>query len=194
MSRRVIGLYGGSGAGKSQAAAWFARQGALVIDADAVSREVSAANGSAYPALRTAFPDCFDSEGRLNRRALGDRVFADSAERSRLEQIVHPYMRQRIEQMMTEAAQDVIVLDCAILLHPTFRDLVDERWLITAPEAVRAARIESRDHLSAAQAAGRISAQSTDSELQKYADRIILNDGTPEELAERLAREYAESC
>ena len=193
MSRRVIGLYGGSGAGKSQAAAWFARQGALVIDADAVSREVSAAGGSAYPELRQAFPDCFGADGQLDRRALGDRVFADMAERQRLEQIVHPHMRRRIEEMMAQAEQDVIVLDCAILLHPTFRDLADERWLVTAPEAVRAARIQQRDHLSAAQAASRISAQSTDGELQKFADHIIMHDGTPEELAERLAHEYAES-
>lgn len=191
MSPRVIGLYGGSGAGKSQAAAWLGAHGALVIDADQVSREVSAPGGAAYGELREAFPESFLPDGTLDRRALGRRVFADEAERRRLENIVQPHMRRRMEQIIAQADAPLIVLDCAVLLNPFFRDLADKRWLVTAPEAVRKERIGSRDHLSAEQAQARLAAQESDAVLAQHADLVIVNDGTPAELAERLRDAYA---
>lgn len=188
--KRVIGLYGGSGAGKSSVARWLAGRGALVIDADAVSREVSAPGGSAYTELRQAFADCFTGDGVLNRRALGSRVFADEAERLRLEAIVHPHMRRRIEEMIAGAPGDLVVLDCAVLLRPAFRDLADELWLVRAPADERRRRIEARDHLRPAQARERLAAQETDADLARFADQIIENSGTQEQLAARLEHQF----
>lgn len=189
---RVIGLYGGSGAGKSSAARWFKEHGALVIDADEVSREVSAPAGSASRELREAFPDCFSPDGKLDRRALGARVFTDAAVRKQLEGIVHPHMRRRIEEILANAAEDLIVLDCAILLQPAFRDLADERWLVTAPASVRRTRIEQRDQLPRERAQERIDAQMPEEDLRREADRIIENSGSEMELFEKLAHEIAE--
>lgn len=186
MSRRVIGLYGGSGAGKSSVARWLQDRGALVIDADMISREVSAPDGSAYPELRQAFPDCFLPNGTLDRRKLGSRVFANAEERRRLERITHPHMRRRMQQILENSAQELAVLDCAVLLEPAFRDLATERWLVTAPAAVRRERIEHRDHLSAEMAAARLAAQTPEAELVRAADRVISNDGTESELTEQL--------
>ncbi|MBD5560750.1 MAG: dephospho-CoA kinase [Clostridia bacterium] len=189
---RVIGLYGGSGAGKSQVARWFAGHGALVIDADEVSREVSAPGGSAHADLQAAFPDCFLEDGTLDRRKLGARVFADETERLRLERTVHPHMRRRIKELIAQAGQDTVILDCAILLEPAFRDLADERWLVAAAPDVRLTRIMERDHLSREEAAARIAAQMPEAEMRRYADRVIRNDATPAQLADELSHVEAE--
>lgn len=191
MRPRVIGLYGGSGAGKSSVARWLAGRGALIVDADEVSREVSAPGGRACADLKEAYPDCFGPDGVLDRRKLGARVFADPEERQRLERIVHPYMRQRMAEMIEAAAQELIVIDCAILLAPAFRDLAGERWLVTAPASARRERIEKRDQLSSGQAGERIDAQEPDSELMPWADRVIVNDGTEQELFRKLEHEFA---
>lgn len=186
MSRRIIGLYGGSGAGKSTAARILASQGAFVIDADRVSREVTAPGGSAYEDVRRAFPECFDEGGELNRRMLGQRVFSDPQAKKVLEELVQPKMRRRILQLIDEAASDLIVFDCALLLEPAFDGIADERWLIRAPEPQRLARIMERDSINAEPAAARLSSQSTEDRLADYADRIIENNGTEEDFTAEL--------
>lgn len=186
MSGRVIGLYGGSGAGKSSVAHFLEAQGARVIDADLISREVASRGGSAYSALRETFPAYFDADGELMRRELGRLVFSDPAAKSRLEAVIQPRMRERILALIHEAPEETIILDCALLLEPAFAGIADENWLVRSPREKRIARIMARDGLNAAEAEARVGSQASEDTLAAGADRIIDNDGTPEDLARKL--------
>lgn len=183
---KVIGLCGGSGAGKSTVAALLEKQGAERIDADEISREISAPGGAAYEKLRQTFPNFFDEAGLLMRRQLGAHVFANPGDLERLERITHPAMRQVMADRIASSNQDVLVLDCAILTKPVFRDLADELWVVTAPESERIRRIMERDSISEDNARKRLEAQEDEQRILAEADRVIVNDGNTGSLLPQL--------
>lgn len=184
---RVVGLLGGTGAGKSTAAQWLKEHGATVIDADDVSRGLMRKGEPGYKAVVEEFgPQILSSDGEIDRRGLGKIVFSDPAELERLEGAVHPLMAEQIREEIAASQTSLTVLDCAVLLRPVFRPMADEIWVVEAPEAVRAQRIMKRDGLSSIEALDRISAQNTPQELRGAADRIISNSGTADELYTQL--------
>lgn len=185
---KVIGLLGGSGAGKSTAAEFLEQNGCVVIDADKVSRKVSRKGEDGYEAAVLAFgPQILDETGEIDRRALAGRVFSDPRELEKLEAALHPVMAREIERMIEESEAKTAVLDCAVLLKPAFRRMPDEIWYIAAPSEKRAERIMRRDRLSEEEALTRISAQLSETEMEREADRIIINEGSIEELHAKIA-------
>lgn len=191
MNRRIIGIYGGSGAGKSSVSGWFRQHGALVIDADQISREVSKKDSSTYKVLKEAFPDYFDTSGTLDRRRLGRRIFTDQKARKKVEDIVQPAMAARVSELIENAPEELIVFDCAVLLNPRFRDIPNEKWLIDAPREVRVQRIMNRDGLSRVAAEERIAAQS-DEGWKDSADKIIRNVSSLKNLEVQLEHAISE--
>lgn len=176
--KRVIGLCGCSGAGKSTVAALLEEKGAERIDVDEISREVSAPGGTAYAGLRQEFPDFFDEAGKLMRRKLGALVFSDPEALARLESVTHPAMRERVRERIAASEKRTVILDCAVLDRPAFRDLAGEIWMVDAPAEERIRRIMERDGLSEEDARGRAGAQDEEA-LRRIADRIIDNSGAP---------------
>lgn len=187
MMPRVIGLVGGSGAGKSTVASLLERRGAVVIDADKVSHELTAPGGKGSQLVADVFGAEFLTEdGAMDRRKMAALVFSNPAQLRKLEDMLHPLMREEILQRIWNERRRTVVLDCAVLMKPRFRDLVDEIWLVTAPPGVRSARIQHRDGLTALQAQARISAQGDEKEMREAAGVVLENDGDEEKLLRQL--------
>lgn len=193
MAARVIGLLGGSGAGKSTVAKWFASRGCTVVDADRVSRDLTHKDAPGYDAVVREFgPEILDETGAIDRRRLAHLVFTDPEQLERLEAVLHPLMAQEIERQISASPSDTVILDCAVLLRPIFRRLVGEVWFVFAPEEARVARIMQRDGLTEEQARERIGAQDTDT-MRREADVEISNDRDTASLSQQLDRALREA-
>jgi len=192
---RVVGLVGGIGAGKSEAARILSSMGAVVIDADAVGHVVYAPGTAGFDAVVDAFGrEIVGAEGEIDRRKLGARVFADPGQLQRLDSIVHPLIRDEIQRRIAaERTRDVaaLVVEAAILLEAGWRPIVDEVWaVVAAPETVRR-RLAAGRGLSAADVDARAARQMSDGERRAAADVVIENDGDRDELRRRLAGIWA---
>jgi dephospho-CoA kinase len=189
-----VGLTGGIGAGKSAVAQRVAALGAVVIDADKLAREVVAAGTDGLAAVVEAFgPEVIGADGELDRPALGARVFADPAARVRLEKIVHPRVRARTAALTSASPSDAIVVNDVPLLVET--GLVPSYHLVIvvdAPVATRVERLVRTRGMTEEDAAARISAQAGDEARRAAGDVVISNDGTLEELHERVDRVWRE--
>ena len=142
--RFVVGLTGGIGSGKSSAAAHFARMGAFVIDADALSHSLTQANGPAIPAIDTAFPGVV-TEGVLDRAALRARVFEQPPERAKLEAILHPMIRAETQAALVsgdaEKAPYVIHMVPLLFESKGYADRIDCAVVVDVDEAMQIERV-----------------------------------------------------
>lgn len=140
----VVGLTGGIGSGKSSAAAHFARLGALVIDADALSHSLTDTNGPAIPAITHAFPGVV-TNGVLDRAALRSRVFEHPAERANLEAILHPMIRAETQVALasTAAINAPYVIHMVPLLFESkgYADRIDCAVVVDVAEATQIERV-----------------------------------------------------
>ena len=189
----VLGLTGGIGCGKSEAARHLKSLGAKHVDADAISREVTAPGGEALGAIRRAFGErVFASDGALDRRALAQIVFADEAAKRRLEAIIHPLVWARVRRELAEAKEPVAVLDVPLLFESGMDALCGETWVMSAGEGTQIERIRQRDGLSEAQARARIENQMSMAERIARATRVIDSGRPIEETRAELSRLYRE--
>lgn len=190
-----IGLTCPIGCGKSTVAAWLAELGAVVIDADQVSREVTPVGSSELSAIVAAFGEgVLRADGALDREALGRIVFADAAALARLEAIVHPAVRPRILTRVAEAERAgarAVVIEAIKLIEGGLAALCDEVWLITCDPAVQRLRLAARSvgagrSIDRVDADARIAAQGDlAARLAPDATRIIDTSGS---FAESRAR------
>lgn len=190
----VVGITGGIGCGKSEAAKYLCSLGAKHIDADAISRSLTADGGEALPEVRRVFGDeVFNEDGSLNRRALGDVVFASPAAKRMLEGIIHPLVQRRamdeIEAANAEGVK-VTVLDVPLLFETGMDVLCDECWAMSASPEVQLERVIARDNLTDEQAAARIASQMSMEERNARAKRVINSDRPIEKTRSELASLY----
>ena len=193
---RVIGLTGGIGTGKSTLAAALADLGASLIDADA---EGHAAYRSGSPGWRRV-ADLFGegvigSDGEIDRKALGAVVFHDAAAMRRLNEAIHPLIRERVERRLAALrAEDarIAVLNAALLFQAGWDDLADEVWTVTAPPGAAAERLAARSGLATDEAQARVETQGPQSLFRERTDVIIENDGSTEDLRRQAQRLWAE--
>ncbi|MGE5532131.1 MAG: dephospho-CoA kinase [Bacteroidota bacterium] len=186
----VIGLVGATGAGKTQVLRIFESLGARAVAADELSREVLAPGAPSLSTVREAFGDAyFDAEGSLIRKALGNLIFTDETARRRLDAIVHPLMtdllRQKLEQWR-HANVAVAVVESAVLEEMGALSLVDVLVRVDAPRELRAARLQARDHLTAAEAEARLQAHERLALDAPATDYAIINDNNDESLRRRV--------
>lgn len=187
----VIGVTGGIGSGKSTVSALLAEAGGRVADADALSR---AATEPGAPALREIAErfgsDLVDARGQLDRSRLAAVVFSDPERRAALESIVHTRVIAAIDDLVDACRREgyagLVVLDVPIPVSRGFLDVCDEVWTVEGPEADRVARVRSRSGLPEAQVRARMAAQPAAEAYRALADRVIANDGSPEDLAARV--------
>ena len=183
---RVIGLTGGIASGKSLVSQQLAERGAVVIEADKVGHEAYRQGTETYRAVVEAFGrEIAGPDGEVDRRALGAKVFADPEARRRLEEIVWPAMRSLMEERLAELrtqGASVAVLEAALLIEADWLPLADEVWLVTASPETARRRLMERNGLTAEQAESRLRAQLTNEKRRAYADVVIENDGSLEEL------------
>jgi dephospho-CoA kinase len=181
-----VGLTGGVGSGKSTVAALLARHGAVVIDADALAREVVEPGSPGFDAVVTRFGSTVVADGRLDRAALAALVFRDERALGDLNAIVHPLVGERAAELMAAAPPDaVVVYDVPLLVEADLAAGFDVVVVVEAPAETRLARLQGRG-LSAEDANARMAAQAADAQRRAVADVVIENDGSPAELAERV--------
>ncbi len=180
MSRYVIGLTGGIACGKSNISRSLKAAGVPVIDADEISRSLTARDGAALPAIREKFGAAvFDGE-ELNRRALSDIVFSDPAARDALNAIIHPMVLAEIHRQMDETTGPV-VMDVPLLYEVGMDAWCDEIWCAYAPQKEQVRRVRKRGQITYAEALRRIHSQMPVMEKRKRADHVIRTTGTKEE-------------
>ena len=169
----ILGLTGSIGMGKSATAKIFAEEGAPVHDADAVVHRLY--DGEAVSAIEAAFPGT-TSNGKVDREKLGKRVLGDNAGMKRLEQIVHPLVRQAEERFLAEAARQgakVAVLDIPLLFETGGEKRCDAVAVVSAPGDVQRARAFERPGMTEQKLAAILAKQVPDAEKRKRADFVV---------------------
>lgn len=194
---RVIAVTGGIGSGKSTLTALYRSLGAKVVDADRISRQITAAGGEALPQIRQAFGDAvFQADGTLNRAALGRLVFGEEPRAlSTLNAIMHPIIirraREALQALRTEGA-DVVLLDAPLLFETGMDGLADTIVCVTAPEAVRLRRIQRRDRLTREEALRRIRSQNPSAENERRSDYVLSTDAPLRDTRQRAIALWAQ--
>jgi len=182
-----IALTGGIASGKTTVADLFARRGAAVIDTDLIAREVIEAGRPALAQVVAAFgPDVLDAHGRLDRRRMRERIFADREAKRQLESILHPAIRAELERQCQAAGGPYQILVIPLLAEGGRRDHVDRVLLVDVPEELQIQRLMLRDGVPRAQAQASLNAQATRAERLAMADDVIRNIGQVKELEERV--------
>ncbi|MEB3188426.1 MAG: dephospho-CoA kinase [bacterium] len=185
---RVIGLTGGIATGKSTVARLLQDQGAELIDADVLAREVVEPGQPALEEIRAVFGErALDAEGRLDRPWLARTIFADPALRRCLEEILHPRVRERARQRLAalaahESSPGLVVWVVPLLFETGLHEQLDEVWVVAVSPETQVARLMARDGLDEAEARRRIAAQWPMERKLELADRVIDNDGSPGDL------------
>lgn len=192
--RLRIGLTGGIGAGKSTVGEVFASLGVPVFDADGVARELVAPGEPALAEVVAAFgASVLTRDGRLDRAGLRARIFADDAARARLEAILHPRVRARLDDLARAADAEYCVLVIPLLVETGQRDLVDRVLVVDVPPEVQVRRVLARDGGDAEAARAVLRAQASRAERLAAADDVIHNTGDRADLqreVEALDRRY----
>jgi dephospho-CoA kinase len=174
-----IGLTGGIGCGKSTVATLFQERGASIIDADALSRALTAPQGLALPAIRHEFgAPAIGSDGAMNRDWIRSLVFSDLSAKARLEAILHPMIRQQTEQAIADATGPYLILDIPLLFEfKGWRERVREAIAVDCPESTQIARVQSRGTLNEAQILAIMKQQVSRQVRRQEADHIVDNSG-----------------
>ncbi len=185
--KRIIGLMGNSGSGKSTVANYLKNKGAKIIDADEVSHRICELGQPGLAQVKERFDAYFFNEdGTLNRRRLGNHVFANKQELRKLEDILHPIILKEVKREMDAIEDGVVVIDCALLVTVGLYHMVDEVWLVKADMDTKVNRICSRDGITYEQAMSRLRNQQRDDEMMQYANVILVNDGLEQQLLEQV--------
>lgn len=177
---KKIGLTGGIGAGKSAVAARLAELGAVVVDADALAREVVAPGTDGLAALVEAFgPGILDDDGSLHRPTLAKLVFADASQLALLEGITHPRIGARTAELIAlaeETEAPVVVHDVPLLVEKQMGAAFDAVLVVEAPRELRLSRLEARG-VTRDDAEARMRTQATDDERREVATLVLDNSG-----------------
>lgn len=190
----VLGITGGIASGKSSAAEYLQSLGAHMIDADAHSHALTAnPDGAALPEIRSAFGDeVFAPDGSLDRRALGEIVFADAGKRRTLESILHPMIQREMIREMQSAEARVIVLNIPLLFETAMDALCDEVWVMALEQDAQALRLMNRNRITRQQAEARIAAQMPLAEKSARANRVIQTGRPMQDTRKELQALYAD--
>ncbi|MEY3782805.1 MAG: hypothetical protein RIS97_983 [Pseudomonadota bacterium] len=189
-----LGLTGGIGSGKSTAANMFTALGAVVIDADAISRSLTTTHGAAIEAIKQQFGEAMISaDGSLNRNRMRDLVFTDSDLKNRLESIIHPLIKleiQRQEQTAVLLGAKLIVYDIPLLVETTnWRPVLDQVLVVDCLEQTQIERVMARNTLKQEDVKKIIANQASRKMRHGAADIVIFNDSiTVEQLREQVTQ------
>ncbi len=183
----TIGLTGSIGAGKSTVARYLEQLGYPVIDADRLGHEAYLPDTSCYQQVVRVFGDEVVAEdGTINRKALGNIVFADLTQLQRLNEIVWPAIKQlavqRLQQTADGQLSPIVFFEAAVLIEADWHIIVDEVWTVLADETNVVQRVVTRDSTTEQRLKQRIKAQISIDERVRWSSVVINNDASVEEL------------
>jgi len=174
----VIGITGGIGSGKSVATAFFRSQGAAIIDADEVAREVTQPGSPVLREIAAAFgPEALRPDGSLDRPKLAGMVFGDQQALAKLNALTHPSImagiERRLRQLGERGGTAVACVVAPLLLEAGGRRMVDRVLVMTAEESERVRRVMARDGLSEPEVRARMAAQMPPAAQLREADWVV---------------------
>lgn len=173
-----IAITGGIGSGKSYVSSMLQKQGIPIYNADDEAKRLMLADKDIRQDLIALLGENVYVDGALNKPMLASYLFADAANASRINGIVHPRVKADFCRWLAgQEDREIVGLECAILFEAGFDDLVDAVVMVYAPEALRVERTMKRDGATEAQVRARIAAQMDDAEKCRRADFVVHNDG-----------------
>lgn len=181
---KIVGLTGGIGSGKTTVSDVFQELGIEVVDADVVSRELTAVNGRAIPEIIQKFgPAAVSPDGSMNRKFVRELVFSDPEAKTTLENILHPLIRKECLRRLDASQSPYTILSIPLLIEsPFWRSSIDRLLVVEAPEDVRIKRVVRRSRLTPEAVKKIISTQATTADRLEAADDIIENVGLLKDL------------
>ena len=186
----IIGLTGNIGCGKSSLSSIFIQEGIDIVDADIVARQIFEDKELLNQVFDTFGSTIKNEDNTLNRKALANIVFNDDKELVKLNNLTHPAIRKKILNEIENLRiqnKKVAILDAALLIESDYLNHIDKLVLVKCDEKVQIERIKNRDNCTEEEAISRIKSQMSQSEKEKYADYIIDNTGTFDELKEKAS-------
>ncbi len=186
----LLGVTGGIACGKTTVSKCLEKLGCVLIDADRINGELSQPGGTIWVKVKEEFGKCILlPDGAINKKALGERIFNNPAEKRKLEEISHPLIIQEENRRIREIGQKfpdkVIVLEAALMIEAGEHRRVDKLIVVSAPMKKRVEWLFKEKGMDRTEAVKRIEAQMPCEEKAKLADYVIRNDGTKEELARK---------
>ncbi len=184
----VIGVTGGIGSGKSTVAEFLGAQGAAVVDTDRIAHDLTAPGGAAISTIDTEFgAEFITQQGAMDRVRMRQLVFSDNSAKSKLEQILHPLIRQQVEQQLQQAQGCYTLLLVPLLVETgAYRQLLDRTLVVDLPEQLQISRTMARSGLSEAEVKAIMARQASRSERLQAADDVVSNDTDLKSLQQQL--------
>ena len=183
---KVVALTGGIGSGKSLVANYFFTLGAEVMDADQISRQVIERGTVGFDEVVASFGDSILKDGDIDRRALGEIIFADPEKRKALEAIIHPKVQQALANARKALGEnEILIYEIPLLVETGAADRFDHVITVEAPLEARIERLKKRG-LHQSEIEKRIASQATPEQRISVANTVINNDGDEEELLRKV--------
>jgi dephospho-CoA kinase len=182
----IVALTGGIGAGKSQVAKYFHQLGSYVFDADLLARAAIERGTAGFDEVVTTFGDEVLKDGDVDRRKLGEIIFADPTAKAKLESIVHPEVQRLFEEAKKSLPADAIVIyEIPLLAESNSRSRFDYAITVESDEQTRTSRLKERG-LASHEIVGRMAAQASRKERISHCDLVIENQGNEDELLRQV--------
>lgn len=188
---KVIGLTGGIASGKSTVSELLSVFGFKVVDADKAAREAVKKGSKGLAQVREVFGDeAIDENGEMNRRYMGDLVFNHPEKRLELNAIIHPIVRDIMEEEKQEYLKQGynVIMDIPLLFENELENTVDEVWVVYTSESIQMDRLMQRNNLSLEDAKARVYSQISIDKKSRMADHVIDNLGDKLELKQNFER------
>ncbi|MBN5761119.1 dephospho-CoA kinase [Staphylococcus aureus] len=188
---KVIGLTGGIASGKSTVSELLSVFGFKVVDADKAAREAVKKGSKGLAQVREVFGDeAIDENGEMNRRYMGDLVFNHPEKRLELNAIIHPIVRDIMEEEKQEYLKQEynVIMDIPLLFENELENTLDEVWVVYTSESIQMDRLMQRNNLSLEDAKARVYSQISIDKKSRMADHVIDNLGDKLELKQNLER------
>lgn len=192
---KVIGLTGGIASGKSSVSELLTVHGFKVVDADVASRQAVEKGTKGLEQVKEAFgEEAIDEDGNMNRLYVGDVIFNHPEKRLELNEIIHPIVRDIMEEEKEAYLEQGynVIMDIPLLFENDLQDTVDEVWLVYTSESIQIDRLMERNNLSMEDAKARVYSQISIDKKRRMADREIDNRDTKLELKQNLERMLVE--
>jgi dephospho-CoA kinase len=193
----IVGLTGGVASGKSAVSQILREEGAYLIDADQIARELVQPHTPTWKVLIRVFgKEILEKDGTIHRKKLAAKVFSDTQQRNLLNQILHPRIKKEMNRRVKEIGQKdpgaIVVIDAALLVELGDHREMDKVIVVTSTEAQQIERLRERDGLEKEEARKILSSQMSHEEKLKVADFVIGNEGSLEETRRKAKEVFQE--